>query len=356
MFRKRHPGVGARPGTLVINGASPKPIIRVFDYRPDDVTECEISDVADLRGYLSSDTVSWIDVQGFGDLTLIQQIGDLFRLHPLVLEDVVNVPQRPKVEQYDDQVLWITRMAMADKGRDLQAEQVSLIIGPNYLLTFQECYGDVLNPVRRRIREGKGPIRRSGPDYLAYAIVDAVIDGYYPLMESFGERLECMEQQILDSPHASQLQDIHRVKRDLLGIRRAVWPQREAVNSMIRGDISLISENVRTYLRDVYDHCVQLIDVIETFRELTGGLMDLYLSSLSNRQNEVMKVLTIMASIFIPLSFLAGLYGMNFENMPELHVPWAYPLLLVVMVLTVFGMLTFFRKKGWLGSSSSKAD
>ena len=349
MFRKKHPTAGARPGTLVINHESPSPVIRVMEYTPEGVNEHEIVEVEDLRRFLQGDANVWVDVQGFGDETVIRAIGELFGLHPLALEDVVNVPQRPKAESYDKYLLWITRMAMMVDQRTLQTEQVSMVLGANYLLTFQEKYGDVLDPVRERIRQGKGPIRKSGHDYLAYAVIDAVIDGYYPILETFGETLEDFENEIVHNPESSLLQEIHHIKREMLAIRRAVWPQREALNKLIRDECEFITENVRTYLRDVYDHCIQIIDVVETYRELAGGLMDVYLSSVANRQNEVMKVLTIMASIFIPLTFMAGVYGMNFENMPELHSTWGYPLLLATMLVVGGGMTLYFRRKGWLG-------
>ncbi|MGD2110206.1 MAG: magnesium/cobalt transporter CorA [Phycisphaerae bacterium] len=354
MFRKRHPKVGARPGTLMINGASPTPVIRVIQYTPTDVTEHEVKDVQQLREMARDGVVTWIDVQGFGDEETIRAIGDIFGLHPLALEDVVNVPQRPKTETFDDHLFWISRMAMPVHDGAVQTEQVSLVLGRNHLLTFQERYGDVLDPVRIRIRQGKGPIRKAGPDYLAYAILDAIIDGFYPILESFGEYLERLEEGIMDSPHPGLLHKLHRVKRELLAIRRAVWPQRELVSELVRGDSEFVSAMVCTYLRDVYDHCVQIIDVVETYRELTGGLMDVYLSSIGNRQNEVMKVLTIMASIFIPLTFMAGIYGMNFENMPELHGKWAYPILLLAMLLVALGMIIYFRRKGWLSTTSSE--
>jgi magnesium transporter len=356
MFRKRHPKAGARPGTLVINSHSPAPVVRVIRYTPAEVTEDDVKDLEQLRGFLQEGAVTWIDVQGFGDEKTIRAIGELFGLHPLALEDVINVPKRPKTEVYEDHLLCITRMAMPVGNDAIQTEQVGLILGRNYVLTFQERYGDVLDPVRARIRQGKGPIRRSGPDYLAYAILDAVVDGYYPILESFGEHLEALEDAIVATPHTGLLKNVHHVKRELLAIRRAVWPQRELLNTLIRDESEFVSEMVCTYLRNVYDHCVQIIDVVETYRELAGGLMDVYLSSIANRQNEVMKVLTIMASIFIPLTFMAGIYGMNFENMPELHSKWAYPILLVVMVVVAAGMIVYFRRKGWLGSPLSEPE
>lgn len=356
MFRKRHPPAGARPGTLVINGQAPKPHIRVIQYSPEGVEEREVPDVAQLQGFLAAEAVVWIDVQGLGDEKVLRSIGKLFHLHPLTLEDVVNVPQRPKVEPHDEHLFCITRMVMLRDGPAVEAEQVSLVVGHNYVLTFQERYGDVLDPVRQRIRQGKGPIRGAGAGYLAYVILDAVIDGYYPVMEALGEYLESLEQQIVSDPRPATLHRIHHVKRELLAIRRAVWPQREAINSLLREDSPYMPDTVRVYLRDCYDHCVQIMDVLETYRELAGGLMDVYLSSVGNRQNEVMKVLTITASIFIPLTFLAGIYGMNFENMPELSAKWGYPILLGAMILVTLVMVMYFRRRGWIGSGRAADD
>lgn len=351
MFRKRHTPVGAKPGTLMINSHAQRPTIRVMKYKPDHLEEHDIAAVAELKDLFEENTVCWIDVQGLGDEKVLREFAELFSIHPLALEDVVNVPQRPKIERFDEHTLCITRMALLrDEG--IEPEQVSLFVGPNYVLTFQERCGDVFDPVRIRLRQGGSVIRCSGPSYLAYALLDAVIDGYYPILETFGEKLETLEDEIMANPRPAILSEIHQAKRDLLGIRRAIWPQREAVNSLIRDEDPLISDTVRVYLRDCYDHCVQIMDGVETYRELTGGLMDVYLSSVGNRQNEVMKVLTIMASIFIPLTFMAGVYGMNFENMPELHTPWAYPFLLAAMAVVAVGMIWYFRRKGWLGGSS----
>ncbi len=349
MFRKIHPPVGAKPGTLVIHEQAVPPKIRVMKYRGEQLEERDIDAVAELAPLLEDGAVCWIDVQGLGDADVLREFAEMFSIHPLALEDVVNVPQRPKVEMFDEHTLCITRMALLRDGR-IEREQVAMFLGSNYVLTFQEESGDVFDPVRTRIRKSGAIIRNSGPSYLTYALLDAVIDGYYPIMERFGEQLEALEDEIMLDPQPALLQKIHQIKRDLLALRRAIWPQREAVNAMIRDENPFITDTVRVYLRDCYDHCVQLMDAIETCRELTGGLMDVYLSSVGNRQNEVMKVLTIMASIFIPLTFMAGIYGMNFEVMPELRVPWAYPLLLVLMIIVAVGMVVFFRRRGWIGS------
>ena len=347
-FRKRHPPAGSRPGTLMIPEGALPPTIRVIDYGPDEVEEKEISDPEELSAYAARDSVTWIDVQGLGDEAVIRRIGEIFSLHALALEDAVNVPQRPKSESYERFQLFITRMTRYEPGSKVEVEQVSIFLGERFVLTLQEHYGDIFDPVRSRIRTGAGPIRRSGPDYLTYALIDTVIDGFYPVLESMGEYLEDLEGETLESAQLVHLRKIYEVKRQLLELRRAIWPQREAINSLIRDESPLVGDMVRMYLRDCYDHAVQVIDVTETYRELAGALMDLYLSAVSQRTNDVMKVLTVMASIFIPLTFLAGIYGMNFEHMPELSRPWAYPTLLGLMALVAGIMLTYFWRKGWL--------
>lgn len=349
-FHKRHPPVGAPPGTLVFPEERQPASVRVTLYGPDDVEEHENVAVDDIPTHLAGDRVVWIDVCGLGDEPLLRRLAEIFDIHPLALEDVVNVPQRPKAEAYDQQHLVITRMARAAKGY-LDVEQVSLFIGSRYLLTIQEREGDAFDPVRMRIRAGKGLIRRSGPDYLAYALIDAVLDGYYPVLEELGDRLQAIEERILREVRPSSQRSIHRIRRDLLVLRRAVWPQREAVGALVREESPLITAQVRQYLRDCLDHAVQILDVIDTYRELASSLMDTHMSAVGQRSNEVMKVLTIMASIFIPLTFMAGLYGMNFDYLPELHYRWAYPGLLSLMLLVAAGMLFYFRRRHWLGGS-----
>jgi magnesium transporter len=265
---------------------------------------------------------------------------------------VLSVPQRPKVEEYEDHLFMITRM-ISFNGT-LESEQVSLFLGRNYLITFQERPGDCFDPVRDRIRKSRGIIRKQGADYLAYALMDTLIDGYFPVLEAMGEGIEALEDEVMENPSQNTLQRIHEVKRSLLDLRRTAWPQREAISTLVREEMSLIRESTRTYLRDGYDHIIQVMDVVETYRELASGLMDVYLSSLSNRMNEVMKTLTIVATIFIPLTFVAGIYGMNFNperspwNMPELNWAWGYPTVWLVMIVVVFVMLVFFRRKEWL--------
>ena len=353
-FQKRHTRVGARPGTLVIAEDASHPRIHVIQYTESDLKEYDVTGPSKLDACLARPGVTWVDVCGLGDETTLRRIGEIFDLHPLALEDVVNVPQRPKVEAYDAHLLLITRMVMPAGEATLETEQVSVFVGRNYVLTFQERYGDVFDPVRKRIFRGGGPIRKFGADYLAYALLDTVIDAYYPILETMGDYLEALEEEVVQRPTLDSLHKIYRSKRELLTLRRSIWPQREAINMLVRDESDFVSDAVRVYLRDTYDHCVQLIDGTETYRELVGGLMDVYLSSIGNRQNEVMKVLTIMASIFIPLTFLAGIYGMNFEAMPELHSAWGYPVILGIMATTAIAMLYRFRRLGWIGQPEVK--
>jgi magnesium transporter len=347
--KKQHPPVGARPGTLVVAAEAPAPRIRVIHYTSDQVTEADIVEPDELRAWLARDGVAWIDVQGLGDELVLRELGAIFDIHPLALEGVVNAPQRPKTETFDAHEFYISRMVRRGDGGPADIEQVSLFIGQNYVLLFQERYGDVLDVVRERIRQGKGPIRSGGAAYLAYALIDATIDGYFPVMEHIGDQLEMLEIEAMTAANAETLQKINAVKRELMRLRRGLWPQRDAINSLVRDDSPFVGDQIVVYLRDCYDHVVQLGDMLEHYREMASGLLNTYLSSVSNRTNEVMKVLTIMASIFIPLTFLAGIYGMNFQFMPELALPWAYPVLLLIMVLVTIAMMLYFRRLGWIG-------
>ena len=357
MFHKRHQ-VGARPGTLLIAEDSPPPKIHVMHFSPDELTEEDVTDVGSLRAAHDPNTVTWVDIQGFGDQKLIRKIGEIFSLHLLAIEDVVNVPQRPKADTYDDQILLIVKMVRlkGDSGIDIDMEQVSIVLGKNYVLTFQERYGDVLGPVRKRIRVGKGPIRKEGSDYVAYAIFDTIVDGYYPVLEKIGDYLEHLEDAVVANTSDSVLRSLNQTKNRLSNLRRAIWPQREVANQLVRDESPLIDPNVRVFLRDTYDHCVQTSEVVEMYRENVTGLMGAYLSSVANRTNEVMKVLTIVATIFIPLTFIAGIYGMNFDAMPELHVWWAYPLIWLIMLGIAVVMLWFFFRKGWLRLAPKEAE
>lgn len=327
--------------------------IRVMQFSADTLIEKEVF-VEEVPQYLSEHTTTWVDVHGLKDEAILRQLAKIFGIHPLALEDVVHTPQRPKAEFYEQQIFFITRMAYMERAHDADVEQLSVFIGKNYILTFQNYTTGTLEPVRTRIRSGKGPIRKTGPDYVAYAIIDTVIDQYYPILEDLGEEIESLEHRTVAKPNQKTLQRIYHVKRELLELRRAVWPQRDAVSNLMRDESPFISDTVRVYLRDCYDHIIQLMDVVDTYREVSSNLMDIYLSMLSNKTNEVMKVLTIMASIFIPLTFIVGIYGMNFEYMPELTWKWGYPAVWAVMIVLSAGMLVNFRRRGWLGNGSQK--
>ena len=316
-----------------------------------------IDHLSDLPRLLNKWPVTWVDVDGLGDLEKIKLIGGLFNLHQLALEDVVHVHQRAKVDRYGDQLFIVSRMLRADP--QLATEQVSMLLGANFVLTFQEDHpGDCLEGVRHQIRTADARIRQRGTDYLAYALMDAMVDGYFPILEQYADRLEELEDEVLVNPSHETLSRIHEIKHELRTFRRVVWPQREAINALIRETSPLILEDTRVYMRDCYDHTMQVIDLLETYRELCADLTDMYLSSVSNRMNEVMKVLTVISTIFIPLSFVASLYGMNFDtqsawNMPELSFPFGYPLLLLFMLVMTLGMLRFFYRRGWIGESKS---
>lgn len=357
LFTKRNPSVGARPGTLAIPKESPTPRIHMISYSGSQTVEDDIEDLASLdrlQEAFTEDKVTWVDVQGFGSKPLISKLGEIFELHPLLLEDIVNAPQRPKTEAYDNVLLVIVRMVQVRDETEIDVEQVSVVYGPNYVLTFQERYGDILDPVRKRIRSGKGPIREYAADFLAYAIIDTIIDGYYPVIEQIGDGLEAYENEVISNPTPELLSRLHHLKNQLVNMRRSIWPQREAINALVRGDHAEISDEVRIFFRDTYDHCAQTSEVTEMYREMVTGLMNTYLSSVANRTNEVMKVLTITATIFIPLTFIAGIYGMNFEHMPELHARWGYPMIWTTMLVVASGMVAYFCRKGWISFKSSK--
>lgn len=347
---------GDLPGILQSDPEAPPPEVHVIAYGPDQFEERRFANCEQVRSLVDKAPVTWINVEGLGDAHTIQTIGDLFHLHPLALEDVVNTHQRPKVEQYQGFLFIVARMA--ELNERLDCEQISLFLGPNYVVTFLEDPGDVFEPVRQHLRNSQGKIRSSGAGFLAYALLDAVVDGYFPVVEEYGERLDSLEDEVISDPSRRTIAWAHQVKRDLRAIRRAVWPLREAINALARDQNDLIDAETRVYLRDCYDHTVQIIDIVETYRELDADLTDLYLSSLSNRLNEVMKVLTIIATIFMPLSFIASVYGMNFNttispyNMPELNWRYGYPFVWALMLLSAVAMYLFFRWMKWIGPGS----
>ena len=352
---------GSIPGTLNIEEDAEQPNIILIDYNDHRADRIYNLTPEACAKYLNTDSISWIDLKGLGNEDILQRLGKVFNLHPLVLEDIVNVPQRPKIEDYSDQLIIITQMAvLKPQGEGFWLEQVSLVVGNNYLLTVQEeAERDCFKPVRRRIRYKKGNIRSQGADYLAYALWDSVIDSFFPILETYGEKIEELEDEVLFNPNNQSLAKIYQIKRELLALRRAIWPQRNALNTLIRDGSNSISPDILVYLRDCYDHSVQLIDIIEIYRELASSLTDIYLSAISNKMNEVMKLLTVISSIFIPLTFIAGIYGMNFNseasplNMPELNWYWGYPLCWAVMILTAASLIYFFWRRGWFKNFST---
>lgn len=352
---------GTLPGTLSIEADAPIPNIILIDYDKDRAVRLNLDSPEACIPYLETATVSWIDVQGLGDENILQRLGRVFGLHPIVLEDIVNVPQRPKVEDYDHQLLLITRMVTPKENeRGFYTEQVSFVLAKDYLLTVQEePTRDCFDLVRQRIRANRGMIRQYGCDYLVYALIDAIIDGFFPVLEDYGERIELLEDEVVINPSRETLEEVHQIRRELLALRRAIWPQRDALNAMIRDRSELLSDDVQIYLRDCYDHAIQVLDMVETYRELAASLMDVYLSSVGNKMNEIMKLLTIISTIFIPLTFIVGVYGMNFNpeaspwNMPELNWYWGYPVCWAVMLGISGSLFGYFWRQGWFKNFSS---
>jgi len=330
-----------------------------MDFTPSRLEEKTLSNASEAAPYLTDaePSVSWVDVQGLGDAQILQDLKKVFGIHDLAMADVVNIPQRPKVEFYDRYLFIVTRMAYPLHDGTLHSEQVSLFLGKDFVLTFQETYGDCLDPVRERIRSGTGLLRKSGADYLAYAIIDAILDQYFPVIEILGEEIERLEDEVVSQPRPETMRKIYELKRAILEVRRAIWPQRDAVNVLLHDESGLIGKEAHFYLRDCYDHTVQIMEVIESLRELAAGLLDVYLSAIANRTNEVMKILTVVTTIFIPLTFIVGIYGMNFDtsqkwNMPELRAPYGYATLVGIMLLIGISLLVFFWRKGWLQSAA----
>lgn len=353
VFGRKFSPPGSAPGMPVVTEIpAAERRMHVMHYTSETVEEEEVDSVEAITPFLSRPGVTWIDIVGLHDGATIGRLGEILGLHTLALEDVLHTGQRPKTEDYDDHIFVVLRQLHAVDGR-MGAEQVSLFFGKGFVLTVQESSADYWETVRGRIRSGRPRIRKSGSDYLAYALVDAVIDSFFPLLEEYGNRIEDLQRQLLAQADQSVLESIHEINRDLILVRRAAWPHREVINGLERSESGLIREETRPFLRDCYDHTVQILDILESYRDLARGLMDLYLSTVSNRMNEIMKVLTVMASIFIPLTFLAGIYGMNFDpdasplNMPELRWAWGYPAFWLAIVLLAGAMILFIKRRNW---------
>lgn len=349
----RHAPPNAPPGTIVVDPNAPKTNVRLFAFCQDSFQEFDDVSIEQIRAELAKNIVIWVNVEGLGDKATIERLGEVFGLHKLALEDVINVHQRAKVEQFGEVLFYVAPMVSTNEP--CTYEQLSLFISPRFVLTFQEGLpGDNFEGVRQRLRTDSGRIRKSGPDYLAYTLIDALIDGYYPALERHGDRLDQLEDIMFDaSKGRASIDELHLIKGELRQIRRAIWPQREAVGALLRDSTTQISPETKVFLRDCYDHVVQLIDLVETYREMAADLRDLYMSTVSNRINETMRVLTIISTIFIPITFIASIYGMNFDtkqkgNMPELETPYGYVIILGWMILTAIAMLIYFYRQGWI--------
>jgi magnesium transporter len=342
---------GLPPGTPIYVGeaAGLPPDITVFDYDADKVLEERVGSIEECFPFRDKPSVTWINIDGLQNVQVIGALAERFGLHPLVQEDVVNTDHRPKVEDFDDYIFIVVKMMQWDAANEeATIEQVSLVLGENFVISFQERPGDVLEAVRGRIRAGKGRIRRMGSDYLAYSLLDAIVDGYFAVLERRGEQVELLEDELISRPGPETLKTIYQLKRDGLFIRKSIWPVREMVAGLERLESPLVGDGLSAYLRDLYDHTIQVIDTTETLRDMLSGMLDTYLSSVSNRMNEVMKVLTIVATIFIPLTFIAGIYGMNFKAMPELEWRWGYAGALLLMVAVAVGMILYIKRKKWI--------
>jgi magnesium transporter len=361
MFRTHYPIPGESPGLLRPREerSTRQPVITLIEYDRAHLDERTISNTEELLSHLDNQRVTWINIDGLGDIEILRALGSRFNLHPLALEDVLATGQRPKVEHYDDYLFIIVQMLYLNEPKQMCGEQVSMFLGRHFLITLQEeADYDVFEPVRARIRAVNGTIRKLGADYLAYALLDSVVDHYYPVLETVGAEIDRIEDELVEVPIKSPVSELHRHKRTLAQIRRFIWPVRDLVNSLMHEETGLVAKTTRVYLRDCYDHTVQLMDLVESYRDVLSGLIELYLSQVGIRTNEIMRVLTVISSIFIPLTFIAGVYGMNFAhevdgkklpwNMPELFQPWGYVGCLILMISVTVFQIVYFKRRRWL--------
>jgi magnesium transporter len=348
---RRSKKVGLPPGTIVFVGEKRRDQVKlsVINYDGTNFQEKEVNNVEEAVSFRKKSSVTWLNIDGVHQPEIIEQVGNSFNVHPLVLEDIANTGQRPKMEDFDDYIFVVLRMLRFDeKDDETKTEQISILLGPDFVISFQEREGDVFDIIRERLRNNKGKIRKMGADYLAYSLIDAIVDNYFVILEKRGETIEDMEDKLVTNPTSETLQALHDLKREMIFLRKSVWPLREVISRLERSESPLINKSTFVYLRDVYDHTIQVMDSVDTFRDMLSGMLDIYLSSVSNRMNEVMKVLTVIATIFIPLTFIAGIYGMNFKYMPELGQAWGYPAVLILMLAIAVVMLINFRRKKWL--------
>ena len=349
--KRRSQKAGLPPGSLVHIGEKRTEQINItlFNYDEEQFQELTLKSPQECSAFKDQLTVTWINLEGLHEVGAIESIGEQFGLHPLVMEDILNTEQRPKIEDFGDYLYIVLKMFSLDTGQEkVQSEQISLILTRKFVLSFQEgLEEDAFDPLRERIRTDKGRIRKMGADYLAYSVIDAIVDNYFVILEKLGEKVEELQEELVVRPDPHILANLHRLKSDMIILRKAVWPLREVISNLERGESLLIQSSTKLFLRDVYDHTIQVIDSIETFRDMLSGMLDIYLSSLSYRMNEIMKVLTIIATLFIPLTFIVGIYGMNFKYMPELDWRWGYLVVWMVMIVVGVGLLLYFRNKKW---------
>ncbi|MFC2159978.1 magnesium/cobalt transporter CorA [Actinomycetota bacterium] len=349
-IKKRSKKTGLPPGSLVHIGKKKetKTKITIIDYDEITFQEIEIEAPKECITYKDKPTITWINVDGIENIQVLKDIGECFNIHSLTLEDILNTDQRPKLEEYEKYIFIVLKMlSYDDKEEAISSEQVSLILGENYVISFQESEGDIFDPIRARIKNGKGRVRKTGSDYLSYLLLDTIVDNYFIILEKIGEKIEGLEDEVIKNPTQETVSTIHNLKTEMLYLKKSIWPLREVVNKLERGELSLIKKSTSIYLRDIYDHTIQVIDTVETLRDMLSGILDIYLSSVSNRMNEVMKVLTIIATIFIPVTFIAGIYGMNFSNMPEIGWNWSYLVFWIVVLIIGAAMIIYFKKKKW---------
>jgi magnesium transporter len=351
MFKTRYTVPGEAPGALKVDkeASTRPPVITLIEYDAAFLEERVIAETKELLPHLNNERVTWINIDGLGDIDVLRVLGKRFNLHPLALEDVLDTSQRPKVEQYDDYLFIVAQMLYLNKEGQMCAEQVSMFLGKTFLITLQEeGEFDVFEPVRARIRAASGNLRKAGADYLAYALLDSIIDHYYPVLECVGQEIDKIEDELVDNPLARPVGSLHQHKRTLTHVRRLIWPLRDVTNSFLHEEAGFVTPNTKVYLRDCYDHTVQLMDLVESYRDVLSGLMEIYLSSVGLRTNEIMRVLTVITSVFIPLTFIAGVYGMNFAHMPELSEPYGYFGCLLFMLLVAIAQIFYFKKRRWL--------
>ena len=351
LIKRQAKRAGLPPGTLVYVGEKKieKVQIHYIDYDEQKFQEKQVSNIEECFPFKATPTVTWINIDGLHDVSIIEKIGKHFDLHPLTLEDILHTGQRPKFEDLESYLFVVLMMLrFDDDSQTVLSEQVSLVLGSSFVISFQENIGDVFEQIRDRIRNAKGRIRKMGADYLMYALLDAVVDNYFGILEKLGEKIEVLEEKLVSDPNERMLQQIHRLKREMIYLRKSVWPLRELISGLERSESALIEETTGVYLRDVYDHTIQVIDTVESFRDMVSGMLDIYLSSISNRMNAVMKVLTIIATLFIPLTFVAGIYGMNFDHMPELKWRYGYAAVWGIMLVVAGWMILYFKRKKWL--------